>query len=175
MTDTENFLADVPTRRAIDLISFLCALYCSFISVSVKRDDKSEGLVVGLYCIQRNDWVIVWLTYYLCLKSLWGIPACGKRCEFERFLRIFQKEKVSNYSSTTVNCSLKLYVWCVGVLHFLKNKPIWKPVDITVTLLICVRLLPRSIYSKYDFIPVWTLINILNFSSQMEEKVFKYV
>ena len=39
------------------------------------------------------------------------------------------------------------------VLRFRNNNPQWQPADVTVTLFICVRQQPSSIYRKDDVIP----------------------
>ena len=58
---------------------------------------------------------------------------------------------------------LKAVIFISGLFHFRNNNPEWEPTDLTVTLLICVRELPSSIYSKDDVILAWTLYRYFKF------------
>jgi hypothetical protein len=136
-------------------MSLICPHVCYFTSVTENRGDKSEGSIVGLYCIHRNEW------FFECLfcvgNSRWEIASYGNRCGFRRFLRTVQKQNVSNYGSRTVSRISKTMNVVYELLHFRNNNPQLQSTEVKVTLLICFRQYPSSINSKEDGVPTWTL------------------
>jgi len=60
--------------------------------LAVIRDENSAGLVVEIYCIQRNEWLIDWSVIW-CLKSHRDIPSYGNRYGFRSLQRAVQKQK----------------------------------------------------------------------------------